>query len=202
MFESSAIEVIDTVIADTFAPGRVSDHPIPFDLKNAPRFHIDDDELGLDFGMIHVHRHHARLLAKNGTVAISEENWNRQHEIDFDVCLILGIPEELTAKTLSAAGSAWLRPSVLRVIRTEAPDDVEARGRFVGKIEGNLTLESLSGMSGGPILGFSDARPNTYWIIGIQSAWRPTRGLVFGCPLPTIGNMTTQWIDEQGAAGI
>src|SRR5215475_11228988 len=38
------------VLADTFGMGRHG-MPIPFDIKSAPMFFVDDDEAGLDFGV-------------------------------------------------------------------------------------------------------------------------------------------------------
>ena len=49
---SDLITIHSAVLADTFGWKRVSDHPIPLDLVHAPRFFIDDDDEGLDFGLI------------------------------------------------------------------------------------------------------------------------------------------------------
>jgi hypothetical protein len=64
---------------DTLGWKRVSDVPIPFDLKSARLFYIDNDEDGLDFGVIAIELHHVGLLAKNGVIALTEERWNQQH---------------------------------------------------------------------------------------------------------------------------
>ncbi|MDA9431143.1 hypothetical protein XH88_04925 [Bradyrhizobium sp. CCBAU 51627] len=73
--DSRDITIEGASLADVFGHQRISDTPIPFDFKNAQLCFVDDDELGLDFGIVPIGAHHARLLAKNGVVALSEENW-------------------------------------------------------------------------------------------------------------------------------
>jgi hypothetical protein len=49
-------------------------------------------------------------------------------------------------------------------------------------------------MSGGPIFGFNlqDRFPR-YWIVALQSSWNEKRYVVFGCPLPTLASLMTEW---------
>jgi hypothetical protein len=49
---SEKVEITSASLADTFSLGRISDHPIPFNLKDAEFFYIDDDSQGLDFGIV------------------------------------------------------------------------------------------------------------------------------------------------------
>jgi hypothetical protein len=195
LLDSENVDIVSTVLADTFSGSRISDLPIPFDIRNAPRVHIDDAELGLDFGLIALHQHYVRLLATNGTVALFEENWARQHQQDLDVFLILGFPDELALPTL-IDGAAHVTPSLIRVVRSEAPAVTPGTkyDRFVGKIEGTLGISSIVGMSGGPILGFNTQRPHVYWVVAIQSTWLPQSKIVYGCPLPTIGRLLKEWM--------
>ncbi|MGX9146457.1 hypothetical protein [Mesorhizobium sp. 128a] len=78
------IEIVDVALADTYAKGRVSDKPVPFDIRNEPFFFVDDDEQGLDFGAIPLRPYYTNLLARNGTIALDEERWTHQHRVRFD----------------------------------------------------------------------------------------------------------------------
>src|SRR5438046_2822034 len=70
---SDKTEITSTALADIFGMGRVSDYPIPFDLRGAKMHYMDAD--GLDFGVIVLEPYYVRLLAKNGVVALEEKNW-------------------------------------------------------------------------------------------------------------------------------
>lgn len=102
------IVILSAVLADTFGMGRHG-MPIPFDIKTALMFFIDDDEAGLDFGVMLLRPYYVRLLAANNTVAIQEENWIHQHRVTFDSYLMLGLPEEFTSNTVDAEG---IRPAL------------------------------------------------------------------------------------------
>jgi hypothetical protein len=95
--KSAEIEITSAVLADTFGLRRISDKPIPFDLKNAELIHIDDEDEGLDFGVIPLSPYYVGLLAKNGMVALEEQNWIHQANARFDAYLMLGLPEELSS---------------------------------------------------------------------------------------------------------
>jgi hypothetical protein len=84
-------------------------------------FFIDDDEAGLDFGVMLLRPYYVRLLAANNTVAIQEENWIHQHQVTFDGYLMLGLPEEFTSNTVDAEGIGQLSPTLLVAKRLHAP---------------------------------------------------------------------------------
>jgi hypothetical protein len=50
-------------------------------------------------------------------------------------------------------------------------------------------LNSLVGMSGGPIYGFSDEQKGRYWIPAIQSGWIKSRRITFACPVPMLARL-------------
>lgn len=189
------------VLADTFGIGSVSDQPIPFDLASEPCCFIDDEGEGLDFGVVALRPFYTRLLAANGIVAVSEENWSQQHSVRFDTHLMLGLPIEFTSRRLNASGAAAVTPTIIRVMRLEkAPSGTRQTRypRFVGRIDAELPLKSIKGMSGGPIFGFNYGPRMRYWIVALQSSWLPDRRLTFGCPLPVIGQLLSSWISRLG----
>jgi hypothetical protein len=202
--QSNQVVIQNAVLADTFGIGRVSDQPIPFDLKNARRFYIDDDKNGLDFGLVRLEPYYVRLLAANGMVALEEKNWVHQSEIDFDGYLMLGFPSEFSSDRLSESGEGTVAPTFIGVQRLDSPPDdvpVTRYPRFVGQINRDLPLKDMAGMSGGPIFGISYGPPTRYWIVALQSSWLRDRRIVFGCPIPILASLLTEWADESLSAG-
>lgn len=195
--KSDQVQIKRAVLADTFGLHCVSNHPIPFDLRNAKLFYIDDDLEGLDFGVIILEPYYVRLLALNGMVALEEKNWIHQHNVKFEGYLMLGLPEEFTS--LSVNGDAGVKPTMLRVERLDCAPASAAQTqypRFVGQLPQGLPLKSVSGMSGGPIFGFSHRPELRYWVVALQSSWVPDRGIVYGCPVPILASLMTEWAEQ------
>jgi hypothetical protein len=189
------IQIENASQADVFGAKRVSDTPIPFDLKNALLCFIDDEELGLDFGIIPIEHHHASLLSKNGVIALSEKNWVSQDNITFDGYMMLGFPTEFVSERISDSGRVRIQPTMFNVFKSESTLDCRSTKypRFVGSVSPDLSLKSLKGMSGGLILGFQTQPQFRYWIVALQSTWRPITRSVYGCSLPTLASLLTGW---------
>lgn len=197
---SNSIEVVQTVLRDNPNSGNIHDLPIPFDLESAHMAFVDED--GLDFGVILLRPHYIHLLDANGMVAISEENWVRQHTVKFDAHFILGFPEELTSTHVNTINEGLITSTMIPIERLdEPPGNLEPKrySRFVAKLPENLGLDSVVGMSGGPILGFNLAPPMRYWVVALQSTWLRDRRLVFGCPIPILAPLLTDALREAGA---
>lgn len=146
------------MLADTFGLHRISDKPIPFDLKNAELLHIDNEDEGLDFGVIPLSPYYVRLLAKNGVAALEKKNWIHQASVRFDAHLMLGLPEEFSSGQVNNDGDAVVSPTMFRVHRLESPPEGAKKTRyrrFVGQIDQENPIKSVVGMSGGPIFGFN-----------------------------------------------
>lgn len=193
--ESNQVMILNAVLADNFGTGR-HNMPIPFELKSAPMFFIDDDEEGLDFGVIALRPYYLPLLAANNTVAIQEENWVHQHKLKFTMHFMLGLPEEFTSKAIDAAGVGLCSPTLLPVTKLETPPVTAPTTRnpeFIGQLKENFGLESVVGMSGGPIFGFIDEPPMRYWIVALQSSWLPESRTTFGCSFPVLASLMTEW---------
>ncbi|KUM25906.1 hypothetical protein AU467_23965 [Mesorhizobium loti] len=192
MEKSSEIEILGASIADVFSADIKCDHPIPLDLKGAIRNYVD--EAGLDFGLILLRPYYVRLLAFNGTKAIGEEVWAPRPDVNFGAHFILGLPAEIQSQRISDEGNIALSPILLRV-RELNEDGGADFPRFVGQID-DMPLQSIEGMSGGPIIGFDLSSPDRYWIVALQSAWLPTSRKVFGCPMPVIGKLLTEAVND------
>lgn len=192
----------NSVLADTFGSNTISPKPIPFDFLNAPKYYINNEEEGLDFGVIFLHEHYVQLLSKNGIVAIFEENWISQHRVEFHNYAMLGLPEEFISaihegsdQNLKTIGS--VSPTLIFIEKsTEPPKQIKSTKfpRFIGQL--NKNINSIVGMSGGPIFGFNNDPPMRYWIIAIQSSWIKNRKITFGCPIPVLANFLTDWVKD------
>ena len=200
---SDRVELENAVLADTFGWRRVCDQPVPFDLRSAERFFIDDDDQGLDFGIIRLDPYYVRLLDANGIVALQEENWVRQHTVKFDQYTMLGFPEEFSSTHVDDSGNGVISATMIGVRPVESPpenDRPTRHPRFVGQLNDGLPLRTIRGMSGGPIFGFRFGESETrYWIVALQSSWNQRQGLVYGCRLPLLATILTERL--QLAAG-
>jgi hypothetical protein len=58
----------------------------------------------------------------------------------------------------------------------------------------NTALPSIVGMSGGPIFGFKKGEDGLlrYWIVAVQSRWRESARIIFGCPVRTFATLVEQ----------
>lgn len=190
---NTEIEILAFHLADTFGNGAVTDQPIPFDFRSAARFAINDDELALDFGVVALHPHYVRLLNLHGMVALDEKNWAHQHNVSMSHHFVIGLPSELVSTTLDEAGSARAEMKIvpLRKVEWTQPSGPKYP-RFCGEIIGEMSFDSMRGMSGGPIIGLNQDA-STYWIVAIQGSWSREGRLAFGCPLPVLGKMLVDW---------
>jgi hypothetical protein len=196
--DSKHIIVEHASLADIFGARRVSDTPIPIDLHSALLCFVDDEGLGLDFGVIPIGPHHARLLTKNGVIALSEENWIKQQGMKFDGYLMLGFPAELVSERVSDSSRVIIQPTTFSVKRLDpaADNSNTTYPRFIGQVSHDLPLKSLKGMSGGLILGFRLQPKLSYWVVAIQSSWRPETKMFYGCSLPILASLMTHWARE------
>jgi len=196
--ENKHVIIENASLADVFGYKRVSDTPIPFDLKNAHLSFIDDEEMGLDFGVIPLGPHHARLLQKNGMVALTEENWIKQDQIEIEGYTMLGFPAERTSERISGFSTVHIEATMFAVRRPQ-PDQNHRKTlypRFTGQLDSNLPLKSIEGMSGGLIFGFQSQPQLRYWVVAIQSSWERQTKMIYGCSLPVLGSLMTHWARE------
>lgn len=200
---NGSIRVVRYEFLDDFGPDVISHEPIPFNYGSAPKYYINDKEAGLDFALIGLGPYYQGLLQANGIVAVSQENWEKQHEVDFGQHMMIGLPQKaIEASTWKDQGKvhfeAFVRPMTIDIEKLdELPEGTrETRyPRFIGKISGDLPLDDISGMSGGPILGFSK-QADKYWIVAIQSSWLSASKIVFGCPITIIADFVEKMVVE------
>jgi hypothetical protein len=197
-------------IVDTFGPGKISKHPIPFDLADAPKFYVHEDEddsvlridsepVGLDFGIIALSSNNIQLLRANNIVPVSDENMRTAGNIALKSHLMIGFPDALQDLRVLDGGRVALDLAPVMAGVTELdppPPDLPKTKypRFVGQLLDTVSI-SIKGMSGGPIIGFA-ADQRKYWVAAIQSTWFPKTKITFGCPTPLFLELVEQAFDD------
>lgn len=193
------------VLIDAWSLGAICRDPIPFDLVGAPKTYIHNDADGLDFGFISIRPYYRRLLEANEIVAVDEQRWQRLHEVTFTSYGLLGIPQErISAQILRTSSEtrvtstadpvfipvAWVDDPPAELLSTICP-------RFIGRLPDVIPVESIVGMSGGPIFGFREGNGSLhYWIVAIQSCWRKKERIICGCLLPYIGAIVERELEQ------
>jgi hypothetical protein len=171
--------------------------PIPFPLLDARHIAVDFD--GLDLGLVHLERFFRRQLQSNGIQAFIESTW-RSPPTDMIRHAVIGFPEQFIDRRENAARvlPTWV---YLQAV-DEPPDMAKPFPRFYGRHAERLVnqhtgavLTDLDGFSGAPILGFRRHHDGqvTYFLIAIQSGWRPDLHVVAGPLMPAIA----KWIGSQ-----
>ncbi len=185
--------------------------PVEFDALRKGRVGGDDD---CDCAAFPLSLSYRQMLESNGVVALDEAAWAAPPcQEKVDCCLLLGIPDELTVRHVNGAPgrhSIEVSPTcTLHFVRPElaTPPDFSPKkaARIYGKVElrGPKCLESIAGMSGGPLFAVKRETDGTirYWVVGVQSSWhKPTR-MIAAWPIADFFNRVRQvLIDRAGAS--
>ncbi len=195
-------------IADYFGLDAKVPLPTIIDYENTPKLYIDDQELGLDFGVMPLRDLYQANLAANGILPIAEENWVRQEDVEFEAFGILGFPDELKPEPGTRMGDHGQEivghvHAILIPIQRLPDETMEAEGRqfpwFVGKVLlPPDRLQSVVGMSGGPIFGFRRVPGEglSYWVVAMQSWWNKETRVIYGCPVPIFARLVEEVLDS------
>ncbi|MDD2694622.1 MAG: hypothetical protein PHD58_01690 [Anaerolineales bacterium] len=185
--KANGTKIISCALIDKMGDGAKHVENIPFAYENAfPEY--SPDELEYDYGVIALSRYYCQLLEANNIKPLTEEVWDLQPN-KFDFYKLIGVPYELLEIT----------PEYINI--TSALFDVEPLNKwpngiaktsspqFIGKITLGKGIQNIEGTSGGPIFGFRENPPGTlkYWLVALQSRWRPTSQIVIGCPTKLLG---------------
>jgi hypothetical protein len=160
---------------------------MPFDYEGA--YGVHDPAAGLDFALVPLREFYRKSLEANSIRAISEENWVNQDLAACDFFALLGLPECLVSdpSALVPHGdgvAGVVNPTLVWVYPTTLPpSDVPAATFpcFIGRVGSAAEVPSIVGMSGGPIFGFKKGPDGLlrYWIVAVQSHWRPATRITF-----------------------
>jgi len=185
------VKVVDSFLVDSLGSQASHHDNIPFNYEETPRHARYED--GLDFGFIAIDGNTKKLLQANGIEPVPIHDWIK---VDVEKCFrfaLLGIPAELVCpQERDSRHWIWigtLLTSLRRMKRLPRGVKPTKHKRFIGKIMKQSELQSLKGVSGGPIIGFFQVEDQTrYWVVAIQSSCVGKK-YVFGCPVTTCGRI-------------
>ena len=180
--------------ADFFGPKAKSLDLIPFDIKTAELFSLDQMEVGLDFGMVHLDETYRIEFEANGVTPITRMHWIEPSKFEFETFKMLGFPKHLTT-------DGAIQPVLLTVEQVDPIEYDQPNSWFAGLISvGKDQISDLDGMSGGPIFGFTKQQDGSwgYQAIAIQSCWDARKRVAFGCRLSLFAEAARNEIVSSG----
>jgi hypothetical protein len=205
------IRLMDCVLADYFGSKPCVLEPTPFDYEGTLCLRVHNESAGLDFALIPLRPLYQMGLKANGIRALSEENWINQDPASCDFFAILGLPECLVSDPtkLDTSGDrrvGTVNPTMVWVDPVTLPPDEVPPATFpwvIGKVKSADALPSIVGMSGGPIFGFkkTDSGQLLYWIVAVESWWRPASRTTFGCPVRVFASLVEQELQRSEKPG-
>ena len=144
---------------DSFGINPINVDPVPFEYDPGSTLTVEDDTLGIDFGLVHLRRYYRATLEKNGIVGIREvDNTEPLDENPSENFAVFGLPVDLRRQVSESLGGNLIAHTVvsafwLPLIRSS--NNRRAQGRFEGTIRGECPV-GIEGMSGGPIIHISE----------------------------------------------
>lgn len=192
----------DCNLFDQWGPNSTCTKPIPFNIFESDVLSVCDEANGRDFALVPL-PYLLRQLFSQTTTPFTRSDWIYQHRVDFDWYAMLGLPNEeakqITGKQKNRKViTTFQNPILLCLEPCPLPEDIPsaANPQFIGRIR-NQPLESIQGMSGGPIFGFKnnpDGQPK-YWPVAIQSRWLRQRRIVIGTLISSVALEIEQKIE-------
>ena len=157
-------------------------HDAPhFDYLKEAHTYQDDRDLGLDYGVIVLREYYVNLLRANGVVALDETAWLDKPESP-KAYFLMGLPDELQEMSVKLSK---IQPMLIELEQTLEPPDllVKEFDRFYANIVSKESPESISGMSGGPILAIQEKSDGNleYRLVAIQSSWIKDTRVIAAC---------------------
>lgn len=193
-------------LADYFGDKPLVSEPTPFVYEGTEPLYLNKPDLGLDFALIVLRPFFQMSLEANGIRAISEENSVRQEADLCELFALIGLPTCLVENSKQLVSfrdrvAGIVNPILVPVFPVQLhPEEMPATDFpwFVGEVGAAFALPDLDGMSGGPIFGFARNGQGQwhYWIVAVQSRWRPDRRIIFGCPVQIFAALVEQALQQ------
>jgi hypothetical protein len=169
--------------------GEAAKHPIDYDIfsDELTRFTLYDLEKGFDLTLIQIPLYLANFLGKT-ILPFRRIDWTDSDTREYLTHCIVGLPtclaeEEVVPKGKKKEIRNTFSPFVVPV-NSIASSNVAATDfpQFVARIHHDFPIESVVGMSGGIIVGFTreDGGQVQRWPVAIQSRWLRKKRIVIG----------------------
>jgi hypothetical protein len=165
---------------------------IPFSVSNFHPIMLDSYDDEIDIAIIPLSPLYIDLLKRNDIQALDESMW-KELPSQFDACWMFGLPAEIQ---ISDNSHYSLTPLGLQVFLDEDCFRVpkgKKYPRLFGKVETRGIIQSLGGMSGGPILIYSN---NKYWLIALQTRWNQDSRVIEAIPIKYLGGAINKYYEN------
>ena len=150
---------------------------MPFEIADYCEYMIDDESLGLDYAMLRLSSNHTDLISTRDIVPLVLSPELPEGFVCEDRCILAGMPTEhgeLLSVSPGKQNEIFMKPHTVPIRRTA--DDALPYPRFVGQIANMHGIDSIVGMSGGPIFGMSN---DQYTVVALQSRWTQNTRTVY-----------------------
>lgn len=169
--------------------GEKHDSPIPFAYARSVRDWLDEDK-GVDLGWVTLDDLYVRNLQANDIVAVDARAIASPEQSGL-VYYVFGVPNQFTKFDQRPDElTVQFAPIPLRLNRLSdsTVDRVERMSFEVCNdtiVCSNETLVDITGMSGGPVICVyrTPEHEVRYKVIGVQSAWIPSKQIIYACPV-------------------
>lgn len=192
------VRIESQVLADYCGVGATNHDPIPFKPLEQGWMYIDDEDLGLDFGMIFVSPLYRDNLKSNGILPLTSRQWHFPQDTKFESHGIVGFPDEYSGPATSSMDVSLVgrvKPTFVPIRRLEN-DTTKTFTRFKAQIIDMGNQKSIKGMSGGPIFGFYlEGGETKYLLEALQVEWNEI-SKVYGCPILTMMTILQARLNE------
>lgn len=198
------IKLLKCGLADYFNAEAKVKEPLPFVYEDAHRITVDQG--GMDFGLIPLRDYYCLNLKANGVIPLPVAPWKGGSPPSFDFYALLGLPaeeidlqERMGSQGPQVGCSMNLNLVGVHALECPPPDRVVSPiPRFAGVLLDGGQLDSVKGMSGGPILGISKVKEA--WqcsCVAIQGSWDKDRRLIYGTPVSVVVEGITRLLLSQ-----
>lgn len=206
---SGQMRIVGGSFMDCFGFEANHKQSIPYTYELGDSYFVEQPELGLDFALIPLNDLLAKGFAANNLIPITRKNWVHQPNLTFEFYRMLGIPKDRVIKQVGKNGvmQTYVGQAMVALDAIspddlgEPPDDVKGSPSpawFTGRLDPGCKIESLKGMSGGPIYGFRRDKDGNllYHVVALQSRWWPKPRTVFGCSMTVFAEEVYRQLGE------
>ncbi len=167
-------------LIDFAGDGAKDNHPIPFDLDNSDPFAFCEG--GADYGLLALHTFYKRLFRHNRIKPLNERVWDSE-PVCPDGFALLGCASEWADVQPNFNGITTTLHPIKELPEKPWHFEETDMPMFYGRIALPPGLDSIKGMSGGPIFAFkrTDDGKLRYWLFAIQSSWNKSTREISAC---------------------
>lgn len=152
IIDSELYNLVSCQLIDSLGIEALDPNPVPFAYDSSKSVYLSEN-YPFDYGVMPLSPYYKQALQANNVVPLNEDVWKSQPYL-VDSYYLLGIPSELIRSDSDAVEIVQLLVPVQAIDeKPEGFDEVDAP-LFYGRVILDDTINSIKGMSGGPIFAF------------------------------------------------